>query len=208
MNLEVLSKIAPIASVLIALIAAIFISRQIINIRRNREVDTLLKIITLSDSDSMQEAKDWLRYDLQKYSSAEQLRGNKEALKNFSHIVHLFETMGVLVNNGYIPQKLIFDKYGLLIVGAWNRLQSLISAMRIHSQSYEYAENFELMVSRYDKWARKYPLKVAQGQRMKLRDGISYLDYGGKEDEPSHQSDEADLKERGSATSRKDPSQA
>ena len=127
---EVLSKLAPVFSALIALIAAIFISKQIANIRRNREVDTLMKLITLADSDRMSDARDWLIYELHNYSTAQELKANKEAMKKFSHIVHLFNTMGVLVNNGYIPETLVFNKYGLLVAGAWNRLQTLISSMR------------------------------------------------------------------------------
>lgn len=49
--LTIASQIAPILSALTAIIAAVFISRQIANIRHNREVDTLLKIIAVSDQD-------------------------------------------------------------------------------------------------------------------------------------------------------------
>jgi hypothetical protein len=186
-DIDFLSKVAPIASALIALVAAIFISRQIANIRRNREVDTLFKIIALADTDRSIEAKDWLLYDLDKYSSAAQLRADKQALRHFSQLVHVFETMGVIVNNGYVPHKLVFDKYGLLIIGSWNRLHTLISAMRLETQGFEYAENFELMVSKYDKWARKHPLKTAKGKRMKQTEGRTLLHLGGQTDGQVHE---------------------
>jgi len=190
---EVLSKLAPVFSALIALIAAIFISKQIANIRRNREVDTLMKLITLADSDRMSDARDWLIYELHNYSTAQELKANREAMKKFSHIVHLFNTMGVLVNNGYIPETLVFSKYGLLVAGAWNRLQTLISSMRLDSQSQEYAEDFQLLVSRYDGWTKKHPLKAAKGDRMKLTQAKSYLDYGGRSNGGFHQTDSTSL---------------
>lgn len=185
--LEILSKIAPIISASTAVIAAIFISRQIINIRRNREVDTLFKIITLSDSERMREAKNWFIYELDDNLTVQKLKADKEAMKNFSHIIHLFETMGVLVNNGYIPEKLVFDKYGLFIIGSWGRLQYLITAMRVNLQSYEYAENFEELVSKYDNWAATYPLKTVKGTRMSLREGRSFLNYRGEGNERDSQ---------------------
>lgn len=194
--IEFLAKLAPIASALIALIAAVFISRQIANIRRNREVDTLFKIIALADTERTVEAKDWLLYDLDKYSSAAQLRADKQALRHFSQMVHFFETMGVIVNNGYVPQELVFDKYGLLIIGAWNRLHNLISGMRIETQGFEYAENFELLVSRYDKWAREHPLKIAKGERMKQKEGRTFLHLGGKTDGGINKSNAEKLRDR------------
>jgi hypothetical protein len=190
---EVLSKVAPIFSTLIAFIAAIFISKQIANIRRNREVDTLMKIIALADGDRMRDARDWLIYELHNYSSAQELKADKEAMKKFSHIVHLFNTMGVLVNNRYIPERLVFDKYGLLLVGAWHRLENLISSMRVDSQSPEYAEHFELLVSKYDGWTKKHPLSTAKGKRMTLSEAKSYLDYGGQSDEGVHKRDSTSL---------------
>jgi hypothetical protein len=194
-KLEILSKVAPIASALIALIAAIFISRQIANIRRNREVDTLLKLIALADTERSIEAKHWLLYDLDKYSSAAQLRADKQALRHFSQLVHLFETMGVIVNNGYVPHKLIFDKYGLLIIGSWNRLHTLISGMRIETQGFEYAENFELMVSKYDAWAKRQPLKTVKGERMRRRESTRLLHLGGQTD-GVHKGKAEDIRER------------
>lgn len=176
--LEVLSKLAPIASAITAIIAAIFVSRQIVNIRRNREVDTLFKLITLSDSESMRDSKDWLIYELHKFPSIQDIRTDKDAIKKFTHIVHLFETMGVLVNNRYVHESLVFDKYGLLIAGAWGRLQPLISAMRDESQSYEYAENFEVLAQRYDKWAKDNPEKIGKRERLRLREARNYLSYG------------------------------
>src|ERR1051325_4947791 len=144
--LDIISKIAPLISALTAIVAAIFISRQIVNIRRNREVDTLFKVITLADSERMFEAKNWLLYERDKYPTLQQLKADREAFRKFSHMVHLFETMGVIVNNGYVSENLIFDKYGLFIIGAWDRLRPLIDAVKAEWQSEEYAENFAVMV--------------------------------------------------------------
>jgi hypothetical protein len=207
--LEILSKLAPILSSLIAFIAAIFISRQIANIRRNREVDTLFKIISLSDTDNMRAAKDWVVYESHRYPSAQHLKCDKTALKRFSDVVHLFGTMGVLVSGGYIPEKLIFDKYAMLMVGTWNRLQSLICGMRTDLRSLEYAENFELLVSRYDEWAKNNPLKTAEGERLKLIDGSLYETYfGGRNHEPISRIGERGTIDAGGATSSKGSSEA
>lgn len=129
--LEVVSYVAPAVSALTAIIAAIFISRQVAHIRRNREVDTLLKIIALSDNERTLEAKEWMMYELNQGITIQQLKADKETLAKFSQLVHLFETMGVLVNQNYIPKDLIFDKYGLFITGAWGKLQSYIVALRM-----------------------------------------------------------------------------
>lgn len=176
--LDTLSKLAPVASAITAIIAAIFISRQIVNIRHNREVDTLFKIITLSDSDKMRDSKDWLIYESHNFPTIQDIKANKDAIKKFNHVVHLFETMGVLVSNGYIPEGLVFDKYGLLIVGAWGRLQTLIHAMRQNSKSDEYAENFQELVNRYEEWRKAHPLKIGKGDRMSLREATEYFAYG------------------------------
>ena len=69
MNLDTLAKVAPIASASIAFVAAIFISIQLVYTRRNREADVLLKIISLSDSEAMSDAKHWLIYELRNYTS-------------------------------------------------------------------------------------------------------------------------------------------
>jgi len=174
--LQTLALIAPVISCLTAIIAAIFISKQVANIRRNREVDTLLKIIALSDNELTREAKQWMMYELNDTITIQQLKLNKEVMAKFSQLVHLFETMGVLVNLNYVPKDLIFDKYGLLIAGSWNRLQPLIKNLRIDLQTEEFAENFELMVSEYDSWASRVGLKVARGSRVRIRDARKFLD--------------------------------
>lgn len=73
-------------------------------------------------------------------------------------------------------QDLVFDKYGLFITGAWGKLQGYIVALRINAQAEEYAENFELLVKAYDSWARKVPLKVAKGERVRVKEARNFLD--------------------------------
>jgi len=173
------SQLAPVISAFTAIVAAIFISRQVNNIRRNREVDTLFKLIDLVDSERMREAQDWLYYQLRHTVRLSQVKADKEVFRKFSNTVHLFETMGVIANHKLMSESLIFDKYGLLIIGAWHKLEHLINGHRLDSQSKEYAENFELLVSRYDHWARNFPLKALKGDRVRLRDGRHLLDYEG-----------------------------
>jgi len=176
-TLQVISLFAPIVSAITAIIAAVFVSWQISHIRRSREVDTLFKIIALSDLEDTREAKEWLMYELGKGLTIQQLKADKATMRKFGQVVHLFETMGVIVNRGYVSKDLVFDKYGLLIIGAWGKLQSPITAIRIESQNYEYAENFELLVSKYDIWARKTALKTSKGERVKLKEARHSLDY-------------------------------
>src|SRR5437762_1318204 len=97
--LTVAGQFAPVVSALTAIIAAVFISKQIVNIRHNREVDTLLKIIAVSDQDRTRAAKDWMMYDLDPEGlTIEHLKADKQSMAHFSQLVHLFETMGLLVN--------------------------------------------------------------------------------------------------------------
>ena len=176
-TLQIISLLAPIVSAITAVIAAVFVSRQIAHIRRNREIDTLFKIIALSDLEDTRKAKEWLMYDLVKGLTIQQLRDDRETMRKFGQAVHLFETMGVIVNRGYVSEDLVFDKYGLLIIGAWGKLQAPITALRVESQNYEYAENFELLVSKYDIWARTVSLKTSKGERLKLKEAKNSLDY-------------------------------
>ena len=175
--LQLVSYIAVTISALTAIIAAIFISRQVANLRRNREVDTLMRIIALSDSERTAQAKEWMMYDLKPGITLQDVKANKETMAKFSQLVHLFETAGVLVHRGYVPQDLVFDKYGLLIAGAWDKLRPLIVTLRANKQSEEFAENFELLVKEYDAWAREVPLKVAKGERVRLKEARSFLDH-------------------------------
>jgi hypothetical protein len=175
--LQMISFVATTVSALTAVTAAIFVSRQIANIRRNREVDTLFKIISLSDDEKTYRAKERMKYDLRPELTFQELKQDKNTLGKFYQLVHFFETIGVVVSAGHVSEKLIFDKYGLFIIGSWGRLQNLIHSFRIDNQSYEYAENFQLLVSRYDRWAAKNKLKVITGERIRLNDARDFLDY-------------------------------
>jgi hypothetical protein len=176
--LVIASQIAPVMSTLTAIVAAVFISRQIANIRRNREVDTLLKIIAVSDQDRTRKAKEWMMYELDpKGLTIDHLKANRESMAHFSQLVHLFETMGVLVTRKYIPEELVFDKYGLFIAGAWGKLQGPIIALRTGSRSAEFAENFELLAREYDTWAQNVPLKLKRGARLSLSEASEFLDH-------------------------------
>lgn len=181
--LDVLLKIAPVISAIVSIIAAVFISRQIVNIRRNREVDTLFKIITLSDSDRMRECKEWFIFDFDNDVTFKELKNNREAFNKITHIIHLFETMGVLVNNKYISEHLVFDKFGLLIIGSWARLEPIIMSLRHGQNSYELAENFQTLVGKYEKWTENCPLKAERNKkRMNQNEAKNFLDIK-KDDE-------------------------
>jgi hypothetical protein len=176
--LAIASQIAPILSALTAITAAVFISRQIANIRHNREVDTLLKIIAVSDQDRTREAKEWMMYELDPEGlTIDHLKSDKQSMAHFSQLVHLFETMGVLVNRKYIPKDLVFDKYGLFIAAVWGKLRKPIFALRESAQSPEFAENFEWLAIQYDLWAQSVPLKLTTGPRKSLKDSFDFLDH-------------------------------
>jgi hypothetical protein len=89
--------------------------------------------------------------------------------------------MGVIVNNSYISESLIFDKYGLFIVGSWGKLKHLIISLRDDWDSDEYAENFEELISRYKSWSTKTPTKITRGGRVGIREGRNLLTHGRRE---------------------------
>jgi hypothetical protein len=63
--------------------------------------------------------------------------------------------MGVLVDQGYVNERLVFEQQGAFIAGVWDRCKSLIYARRIDRKSPQYMENFELLRKRFDLWGKK-----------------------------------------------------
>lgn len=173
-TLNLIVAYSTLTSAIAAIIAAVFISIQVKRMRQIQEVEIFLHIAKESESLEIRNAVDWLRFELNPNISYEEIKKDKQAWQNISTVVHFMETLGVLVDRGYISKDLIYDKMGLWICGLWGLSQKLIGAHRIAKQCPDYAENFELLVVEFESWSGKHPAKLEKRPRISRFQAESY----------------------------------
>jgi len=163
-----LSLIAPIAvtvTSLTAIVAAIFVSRQVAHLKRSREVDTFLRILEAGNHEPVRTAANWVKYDLDESLSYKEARADLEIWDKISTVEHHFEMLGILVDRTYISRDMLYDQMGPWIAGSWAKLQPLIGAHRAARKAPDYAENFEILADGYEDWAKKNPAKLEKRAR-------------------------------------------
>lgn len=163
--LDLLAPAAVILSAIAAITAAIFVSLQVAHMKRSREVDTFLRILDTGNCEPVCSAANWVKYEMPSDFSYDQARADHTVWQRISAVEHHFETLGILVERGYIARDLIFDQMGPWIAGSWAKLQALIGAHRAAHHAPDYAENFELLARSYEDWAESHPAKLEQRAR-------------------------------------------
>lgn len=157
--LPIATDIATIAAAVTGIASAIYIARQLTLMKRSREVDTFLNIINQGNGDLVRTASNWLKHEMPAELSYEDAL-EASARERIAIVVHHFEMMGILVEQGYVSLDLVYDQMGPWIVGSWSKLQQIVGTHRMRKQAPDYAENFEILAAGYEKWSREHPAKL------------------------------------------------
>jgi hypothetical protein len=128
--LEIASKCAPIVSALIALVGVIFVSYQIVLVRRSHQTNTFLKAVDMARDKNFAEAANWVKYRMDPSLTYDAARASEETWDKVSRVIHFFESLGILVERNFINRDLVFDQMGPWIAGTWGKLKPLILAHR------------------------------------------------------------------------------
>lgn len=194
--LDLVSSIAVILSATAGGLAAIFIARQVAHMKRSREVDTFLRLLAAGNDEKVRRAADWVKYEMPVPLRYEDAKCNPEIWTRLGTVFHHFEMIGVLVNHRYISADLVYDQMGPWIVGTWSKVEELISANRRAKRAPEYCENFELLVTGYDEWAKRIPAKLEKRGRVKEQDVRQYYMRGPTVQQPRSPSSSQQGEER------------
>ena len=170
-QIQVYADYATIIACVVGIMAAVFVALQIYSMKKSRVVDTFLRIYEVSNTSQFCEAAYYIKSEINTGTSYKET-GEKENRIKLSLVINYFEMVGNLVNNRYLPINIVYDQMGTWVVGTWSKLEKLIKQHRVEKSNPQYAENFELLASKYDKWAQIKPLRFEKRQRAKS-DSIS-----------------------------------
>jgi hypothetical protein len=159
-SLDLIESIAIIISALAATVAALFIARQIVLMKRSREVETFLQLIREAKSDKISESSTWIKNNLKDNPSYESLRSGPDSWAHMKNLNHFFEMVGILVIRKQISEDLVFDQMGSWVVEMWELQESAIRKRRAERNDNAYCENYEILARRYIEWAKKNPPKL------------------------------------------------
>lgn len=163
------ASVAVVFSALAAILAAVFVSRQVVHMRRSRELDAFLRVVAAGNEAVLREAADWIKYGMTPNLTYEEARADATIWHRISSVVHHFEMLGVIVDRGLVARDLIYDQLGPWLVGTWGKLEPVIQAHRSAKHEPSWCENFELLVVGYDNWARRHPPKFEKRARLSQR---------------------------------------
>lgn len=162
--LQIVANGSAAIAALAAIGAAVFVSLQVAHMKHSREVDTFLRLIDMANSTDFRRSSYWVKTRITTETTYDQT-GEKEYREHTSLIINYFEMVGNLVNHNYVSRDLIYDQMGSWIVGTWAKLKIIIAAHRAAKNSPQYAENFEVLASGYDVWAKRHPAKLDSRRR-------------------------------------------
>ncbi len=169
-NLATISAIGVLISALAAAVAAIFVARQIFNMKKSREVDTFLRLIEAGNEDKIKNAADWIKYEMPNSLSYDEVKKDPQLWIRITTVCHYFEMIGVLVLHNFISKDLVYDQMGPWIMGTWAKIEHLVANHRAVKHAPDYCENFELLASGYFAWAKRNPAKLEKRARVTHRD--------------------------------------
>ncbi len=128
--LEIANKCAPIMSALVAITAVIFVSYQIVLIRRSNQTTAFLKLFEIAHNQEFAQAANFVKYELDPDISYSAARANQQTWGYISQVIHFFESIGILVQRNYICDELLFDQMGTWIAGTWSKVKPFIATHR------------------------------------------------------------------------------
>lgn len=171
--LDIISAISTTMAALAGTGATIFISLQVLAMKRSREVDTFLRVLDAGNGDRVRLAANWIKYAMNPKITYEEAM-QPDPREKLSDIIHHFEMIGVLAQRKYNSKDLIYDQMGPWIVGSWGKLEPFILAHRAAKHAPDYAENFELLMMDYAQWAETHPAKLEKRKRTNRQDVRDY----------------------------------
>ncbi len=145
----------------------------------------LLRFEQLLLTEPVQKARDWFwsEFRPKKFKDYEEYRKlypeGSEGDRNLGLIGSLWETAGVLVDNGLLHEGLFFDTY--LVKPWWEPVKPIVYGERREYEEPRLAENFELLYEREQAWQAKHPPKVREPSKTK---GYEPLEPGGRARSP------------------------
>ena len=85
-------------------------------------------------------------------------QGSRE-FQLFERFTSKFELAGLLIEYGFLPEDLYYDRYGGL-QAEWKRAEPIIQGIRKEWNDPRFRENFELLAKRGYGWLKNHPPKV------------------------------------------------
>ena len=131
------------------------------------EVDLMLQVAELYNTDYDFEAKEWF-WGEYKEKSFEEFKskypqGSKE-YQFFERFTSRFELEGILIEHGLLNEDLYYDRYGS-IKPEWEKSKSVVYGLRKEWGEPRYRENFELLATGGEKWSEKHPPKITDVEK-------------------------------------------
>jgi hypothetical protein len=162
---QIIANISTTLATITGIVAAIFIVVQIYSMKKSREVDVFLRIYEITNTKDFLDASLFIKTKISKETTYVETN-TPEYRNSLSIITNYFEMVGILVNKKYISNCIIYDQMGTWIVGTWNKIEKIIKSHRVEKNNPQYAENFEMLATMYDDWAKMTPLKLEKRKRI------------------------------------------
>ena len=130
-------------------------------LKQNYEISTVDLITKIYDfANSLEVQKSWMTVMSTKFSSFEEFeRLPQDKQLAFHQIASLFESVGLLVERGYVKEELVDDMFATRL--AWQALQPFVAGMRKKFSSEEYYVWTEKLHSRVVALSNKQPQPTA-----------------------------------------------
>lgn len=127
-------------------------NRQLEHFQGATQLDGTLKVYEIFRSQQFQEAQHFVFNELTDRLRDERYRSDAENVSNLDlsvhkerFLLHMYEEIGALVRHKLLNSDVIYDVYSSLIIGAWKRLNDLITVQRQNYGGDELWENFEYL---------------------------------------------------------------
>ncbi|MDQ2872422.1 MAG: hypothetical protein M3R35_04760 [Candidatus Eremiobacteraeota bacterium] len=163
MSIELLNTIATLATFVVIAASATAALIQLRHMSAGNQLDAVLSLESDFRSDPIQTALRYVQTELPAKLQDSQYRGELERRGFVDSRVHVeldacnwFNTMGGLLKNGLVSERIFMDLFGRLIVYYWQSLSPVVVLMRRERGNVQY-HDFEYLAARAKLWLARNP---------------------------------------------------
>lgn len=182
MSLEMLNTVATLTTTLVVAAAAIAALVQLRHLRAGNQINAMLTIGNEFAEEAQRKAVELIRRDLARsledlafrdYHVAVALAAapanadpaHQELWSSARLVGNTYETLGALVKNRIVDQRIFMDLYGANVSRDWSAMEGYIALLRDATHKESYYENFEYLTVLSQDFAERAPSTYPSGLR-------------------------------------------
>ena len=152
MSPDIISAIAGSVSAVVTLVTAIFVVRQIKEMKKSTHASSFKTVCDILQNQQNREARGFVLNVLQAKPFDD---WSEEDIKIAEKVCESYDSVGIMCKHEYIELKVIADSWGDSLRKTWKILSPLVSKYRVNRNSKEFWDDYEWLARESEKYQQR-----------------------------------------------------